>query len=744
MLKRLYLLCLILLSAATALAGDFTVSDIQISGNSRVAESTIFNVIHISPGDSVSVGDIDQAVHDVYALGSFKDVGAEVVEVNGLETLVFSVEELPVIRNVEYAGIKDVKRDKLAPLLKVRIPSIYNKAKIDESISEFRNVYIEDGYHAVKITTELRTDVNNEATLIFHVDEGDKVLIRDITFVGTTVFKKKELLKKMETKEKWFLSWLTGRGAYLKDAMELDVERIKMAYQDVGYQDVKVKPADVTLVDDKYLQVVIEVEEGLQYHVGDITISGDMMKTEDELKELLKLKSGDVFSRSELRNSIVRLTDLYADSGYAYANVTPLTNKNSEKLLVGFELNIEQGRQYHVTEIRIHGNTKTRDKVIRREISLLEGELYNATKVKAANRRIRNLGFFEEVNLTNKPGSEPDSLVLDVDVSEQPTGTFSVGAGYSSADGPVFQGSVSQDNFMGYGVNVSIGGTFGGSSTTYTLSVSDPHFLDTDWFLGGEIYKSEYEYSDYDDYRTGGAIKGGHPLSENVKFYLTYRFEQKEISDVDDDASATVKDAEGESTLSSLTADLVRNSTDNYQDPSKGGITKLSLEFAGLGGTENFLKGIADHRHFFPVIGDTVFSVHGSIGYIMKTWTDDDIPMSEKFFLGGIRTLRGFESREVGPMEDGDYIGGEKMAYANFEYIFPIAKDMGFKGVLFYDIGNAWGEDEDYFSDLRHSAGAGIRWLSPLGPLRFEWGYNLDPRDGEKRSVFEFTIGKAF
>ncbi len=462
------------------------------------------------------------------------------------------------------------------------------------------------------------------------------------------------------------------------------------------------------------------------------------------MKELLKLKSGDVFSRSELRNSIVRLTDLYADSGYAYANVTPLTNKNSEKLLVGFELNIEQGRQYHVTEIRIHGNTKTRDKVIRREISLLEGELYNATKVKAANRRIRNLGFFEEVNLTNKPGSEPDSLVLDVDVSEQPTGTFSVGAGYSSADGPVFQGSVSQDNFMGYGVNVSIGGTFGGSSTTYTLSVSDPHFLDTDWFLGGEIYKSEYEYSDYDDYRTGGAIKGGHPLSENVKFYLTYRFEQKEISDVDDDASATVKDAEGESTLSSLTADLVRNSTDNYQDPSKGGITKLSLEFAGLGGTENFLKGIADHRHFFPVIGDTVFSVHGSIGYIMKTWTDDDIPMSEKFFLGGIRTLRGFESREVGPMEDGDYIGGEKMAYANFEYIFPIAKDMGFKGVLFYDIGNAWGEDEDYFSDLRHSAGAGIRWLSPLGPLRFEWGYNLDPRDGEKRSVFEFTIGKAF
>ena len=229
-----------------------------------------------------------------------------------------------------------------------------------------------------------------------------------------------------------------------------------------------------------------------------------------------------------------------------------------------------------------------------------------------------------------------------------------------------------------------------------------------------------------------------------MKFYLTYRFEQKEISDVDDDASATVKDAEGESTLSSLTADLVRNSTDNYQDPSKGGITKLSLEFAGLGGTENFLKGIADHRHFFPVIGDTVFSVHGSIGYIMKTWTDDDIPMSEKFFLGGIRTLRGFESREVGPMEDGDYIGGEKMAYANFEYIFPIAKDMGFKGVLFYDIGNAWGEDEDYFSDLRHSAGAGIRWLSPLGPLRFEWGYNLDPRDGEKRSVFEFTIGKAF
>jgi outer membrane protein insertion porin family len=745
MLKKSLLTLFLLSFAVFSMAQEIKISDIQIEGNNRIEKSSVMAAITINPGDQVSLEDIDKALHGIFSLGRFEDVSAELTEVQGAKILTFVVKELPLIRRIEFTGNDELRKDKLRPLVKIRTPSLYDRAKIEEGILEIKKAYIEDGYHAAKIEPELLTDIKNEATLTFKITEGKKVLIRDITFVGNTVFDKGDLLKKIETKERWFLSWITDRGAYLEETMDLDIERIKAAYHDEGYQDVKVKPAQVTLVDDKSLDILIEIDEGAQYRVGKVKVSGDLLYPEEELLGLVKLKPGDVFSRAVLRESILALTDVYADSGYAYANVAPLTSKDKKDLLIDLNLEVEQGIQVSVERIEINGNAKTRDKVIRREIPLLEGNLYSAKKVKEANRRIRNLGFFDEVNVTNKPGSEESKTVLDVEVAEKPTGTFSIGAGYSSADKLMAQGSLSQDNFMGYGVRLSLSGSFGSTSNTYSIGISDPHFLDTNWTLGGEVYKSEREYDDYDDHRTGGSIRAGHPVTRNSKAYLTYRFEKQEILNI----SSTVDPGdpwiyERQSTLSSITTEWIRNSTDFYQDPTCGGITKLSLEYAGLGGTEDFVKSIVEHRHFFPLFWGTVFSVHGEVGYVVST-NDDDVSITEKFFLGGIRTLRGFESREVGPTdENGNFIGGEKMGYFNFEYLFPIYKDLGLKGVLFYDTGNAWTDDEDYFTDMRNSVGAGIRWQSPLGPLRFEWGYNLSPRDDEKQSVFEFTIGKAF
>ena len=346
-------------------------------------------------------------------------------------------------------------------------------------------------FHAVQIDSELKTDINNEATLTFKIEEGKKVLIKEIRFVGNTVFEKDELLDHMETRERWFLSWMTGRGAYLEDIMDLDIERIKAAYQDKGYQDVKVKPAQVSLVDEDSLEILIEIDEGPQYRVGTINIIGDLMLPENELQPQLKLKPGDVFSRSLLRESILALTDLYADNGYAYANVAPLTTKHGEDLLIDLRLDIEQGIQVFVEKIKIHGNTKTRDKVIRREIPILEGDMFSAGKIKEANRQVRNLGFFDEVNVTNKPGTAENQTVLDVEVKERPTGTFTIGLGYSSVDKLLAQGSLSQDNFLGYGIRASLSGSLGADSNTFSLGVQDPHFLDTDWTLGFEVYKSE-------------------------------------------------------------------------------------------------------------------------------------------------------------------------------------------------------------------------------------------------------------
>ena len=747
MLKKLLLTLCLLLPALVAGAQSFKVSDIQIEGNDRIETSTILAATPIKPGDEVTLEDVDKAMGNIFSLGRFDDISAELTEVQGAKILTFVVSELPLVRAVVFKGNDEFSEEKLRKLVTVTTPALYDYAKVKETVSEIENAYAEEGYHAAKVEPDLQVDEKNEADLVFKIDEGKQVLIDKISFVGNTVFDEDELKDVMETQERWWLSWLTDRGAYQEGVMELDVERIKAAYKDKGYMDIKVRQPQVTLVDEnKYLDILIEIDEGAQYRVGTLGIKGDLLKPSDELLKMVSLKEGEVFNRSELHKSIERLTDLYADQGYANANVAPLSYKHDDKRTIDLMFDVEQGVKVYIERIQVRGNTRTRDKVVRREIPIAEGDQYSASKIKEANRRVRNLGYFDEVNVTQEPGSAKDQAVLNVDVTEKPTGTFSIGAGYSSVDNFITQGSITQDNFLGYGVKLRLSGALSSNSQTFSLGVTDPYFLDTDWTVGFEVYKTEREYNDYDEYRTGGAIKAGHKIADYTKGYLTYRYEETEITNLDPTiTNPIILDAVGISTHSSLTGEIVRNSTDYHMDPTTGGISKFTLQYAGLGGTENFLKTILEHRQFWPLFWDTVFSIHGETGLALET-ANDGLPLNERFFLGGIRNMRGFETREMGPRDpnDGTYSGGETMGYLNFEFLFPISKSMGLKGLLFYDVGNVWEDSGDYLSDMRHSAGAGIRWNSPLGPLRFEWGYNLSPRHDEKQSVFEFTIGSAF
>lgn len=746
MLKKLLLTLCLLLPALVAGAESFKVSDIQIEGNDRIETSTILAATPIKPGDEVSLEDVDKAMGNIFSLGRFDDISAELTEVQGAKIITFVVSELPLVRDVLFEGNDELSEEKLRKLVTVTTPSIYNYAKVGETISAIENAYAEDGYHAVKIASKLDVDERNEAVLVFKIDEGKQVLIDTIRFVGNTAIEEDDLKDAMETQERWWLSWLTDRGAYQEDVLELDVERIKAAYKDKGYMDVKVRQPQVTLVkENEYLDIMIEIDEGEQYRVGTVGIKGDLLKSSDELLKKVSLKEGDVFNRSEVHKSIERLTDLYADDGYANANVAPLSYKNDDALTIDLMFDVEQGVKVYIERIQVRGNTRTRDKVVRREIPIAEGDQYSASKIKDANRRVRNLGYFDEVNVTKAPGSADDQAVLNIDVTEKPTGTFSIGFGYSSVDNFISQGSVTQDNFLGYGLKLRLSAALSGSSQTFSLGLTDPYFLDTDWTVGFEIYKTEREYNDYDEYRTGAAVKAGHKIAEYTKGYVTYRFEESEIDNLNlTVTNPIILEAQGISTHSSLTGEIVRNSTDYHFDPTTGGLSKFTLQYAGLGGTENFLKTILEHRHFWPLFWDTVFSIHGETGWVFET-AHDGLPLSERFFLGGIRNMRGFETRELGPRySDGTYSGGETMGYFNFEFLFPLSKSMGLKGLLFYDIGNVWEDSGDYFSEMRHSAGAGIRWNSPLGPLRFEWGYNLSPQHDERQSVFEFTIGSAF
>lgn len=735
---------LFFLLASGVLAQPMTFQEVRIQGNERVERSAIEAVIQVRAGRPVTIEEIDQDIRNIYQLGRFQDVVALEDVVDGTRTLVFQVSERPLLREVRFEGQRKLKTDKLSELVGIRVPELYDPKNVERAITALRRAYRDEGYHGAQIEPDIEINPHNEATLTFVIDEGKKVRVDEIRFSGNSALSDKELRKAIETRERWVFSWLTGRGTFNEDMLRNDVELIADEYFNRGYVQVRVKDPDIVFSDDmRTLNILFEIEEGEQYRIGDIDIQGDLLKEKEQLLELVKLQTGDVFSRARLREDVFRLNDLYADSGYAYVNVSPLTRLDNQERLVHLMFDVEQGVQVYIDRIHVTGNTKTRDKVIRREMRLTEGELYSATRLKESRRRINNLGFFDEVNVATGRGDKEELMVVEVDVAERPTGQFSIGAGYSSVDGVLAQGALQQDNFLGRGLRLDLSAALGGKSTTYRFGVTDPYFLDKDLTLGFDLYRTDREWPSFSEKRTGGNLKLGVPLSDNLRAFFLYRYENKDIYDIAPTASRFVLEQAGTSTLSSITSMLRRDTTDYRLDPTRGSMSEASVEFAGIGGDQQFVKYIADHRHFFPFKWDTYFSVHGQIGFV-EGWGGKDVPIEERFFLGGINSLRGFKSRRVGPRDGDDYIGGEKSAYTNLEYIFPLIRDVGLKGVVFFDAGNVWHSNENYFSDIRYNTGAGIRWFSPLGPLRLEWGYNLNPRGDEERTEWQFSIGRFF
>ncbi|EAT16176.1 outer membrane protein assembly factor BamA [Desulfuromonas acetoxidans] len=784
MLKRA-VVCLAVvfcLWAGSAIAADGvrTVSDVRIDGINRVDVASVEAALSIKAGQSLDEDRVDEDLRAIYALGHFKDVEASVEQQGEVVTLVYRVTERPLVRSIKLNGIKELKRSKVRGALTMRTPSILHPKTLQESTSAIRQTYIDEGYYAAEVSSRVDTNSRNEATVYFDITEGTKVAIDDITFEGNEVFSSRKLRGFMQTKEWWLFSWLTSGGTYNEAMLENDRELIKDAYFNEGYIRVRVKPPLITLSDDREeMDIHIEIDEGQQYYLGDMAVKGDLLEDESTLLGLLKFKAGDVFSREQLRKDIKRLNDYYADHGYAYVNVSPVTLINNEQRTVDVTFEIEQGVQVHIGRINIGGNTKTRDKVIRREMVLVEGDLYSASRLEASRKRVNNLGFFSEVNVDTVEAGAEEIMDVQVDVKEQSTGTFSVGFGYSSVDGFIGQGSISQDNFLGKAWRLNLAGSFGGDSTTYQLGLLDPYFMDKNLALGFDVYRTDREWDEYSREATEGKIKLGIPITYATRTFFIYKFEQKDIYDVDNLASYYIREQEGSSTLSSIYASISTNTTDYRPDPTSGYMSEVSVEFAGLGGSEKFVKTILDHRHFVPIKWGIVFSAHGQVGFVHKVG-GEEIPVDERFYLGGINTMRGFENREVGPWEWGrdyarneagelldengdiydpngtvplgyvdstterDFIGGVKEAFCNLELIFPLLKDAGLKGVVFFDIGNTWDQGEEFMSDLRYSTGVGIRWNSPLGPLRLEWGYNLDPEEYEDNSQFDFSIGKFF
>lgn len=749
---------------STASAGQDSIEKVAVSGNRRIESSAIMTAIKLKPGDTFFEEKIDDDIKSIFSLGFFTDVKAEKDATDKGLVITYRVTEKPVVREIVFEGNKALGSEKLKEALDIKPNSIFSSKELIKSIAKIKKLYTDEGYSQAEIEPVKESISPYEIKLKLKINDGEKILIREIRFEGNKAFSDSKLKGLMETKEKWWLSWLTNAGVYKEDVLKNDMLLITEHYMNNGYINFKIAEPDVQLAaDKKALIVAILMTEGDKFTTGKIDFKGDIIGTKEELARRLKMKTGDVFSRGALRQEIFSLTDVYADKGYAFANVNPLTTINIQTKSIDIVFDFEKGEKVYIDRINIAGNTKTRDKVIRREMRVAEGELYNATGIKKSKQNMMNLGFFEEAVIATSKGSSDNKLNLDVNVKEKATGTFSIGGGYSSLDGFIAQGSIQQANLFGLGLKTSLSASLGGKSSSYSLGITEPHFLDTNWSIGGDLYRSEREYTDYTKTSTGGDIKAGYQLSDTLSTFMLYKYETTKISN----ESFALQESKRlypdiytttNSTTSAVTASISRNTTDYRIDPSSGMTNSLSLEFAGLGGTNKFLRTIAQTAQFVPVGFGTVFMLRGTMGHVAEMGAP--VPIDEKFYLGGISTVRGYAGRTISPYviipkydavtgvkngEDEAYIGGDTEFYLNAEYTFPLIKEAGLKGVLFYDIGNAADGLNDTFSDFLASYGFGIRWFSPIGPLRLEYGIPLNARDGiDKSGKIEFSIGSFF
>ena len=635
--------------------------------------------------------------------------------------------------------------DEIKEVLTVRKGSILNTNTIQSDMRRIEELYKEKNFHNVKVGFNVYTRKDFQADIEYDIEEGKKLQIQDINFVGNNAFSTRKLKGLMGTSEKGILSWLTSSGDLNQENLSQDAAKLTAFYHNNGYVQARVGEPEVTFEEDGIL-ITIRIDEGPQFNVGDVTMAGDLIIPQEQLLEKLKITEEEYYNRETLRTDVITLTDIYADEGYAYVDISPRIDQDIEKLVVNIIFDINKGKQVYFEEITISGNSKTRDKVIRRQLKVYEQELYGGRRLKRSVRNLYRLDFFEDIKVNTIKGSADDQMRLRIDVIEKNTGSFSFGAGFGNVENLFLTASVSERNLFGRSQTLSLKGQLGTKTTRFTLSFTEPWLFDIPLSAGADIYSWSYSFSTYDKDSIGGKLRLGYPLIDFTRGYLSYIYDIADIKDVSDDAANSIKNDEGENIKSSIEARIRYDSRDELFHPTQGSMHNVSYEFAGLGGTVGFNKIIGETSWYYPIFWELIGVLHGKAGYV-KQLEGKSLPDYEKFYMVGIDALRGFERDDLSPRDDnGAEIGGNKFVQANVEVRFPLVKAAGVYGVTFFDTGDIYAEGEDIeLGHLRESAGLGIRWLSPMGPIRLEYGWILDPKDTDHGpGGWEFSMATSF
>ena len=722
------------------------IAGIEIKGNRKIDASALIAQIKSKAGNNFSEADIAADIKTIFKMGFFLDVTAEATSTPKGKIITFIVREKGLISEIRIEGSKALSKDDIQEVLTIKTRQSLNQEKIKEDIEKIKNLYDNKGYYNVEINDKIEPDGEKDFRVIFNIKENDVLYVESITFEGNEAYSSKELKKMMSTSERGIFSFITDSGLLKRDQLKQDIGKLTAFYFNNGFINSQVGDPEIT-IDKKGIYIKIKIKEGKRFKVDKVTISGDLLeKTKAELLKALKTKKGDYYNREAILRDIDFLTQSSNDEGYANADINPKINTRENEQLVDVDFQITKGELVYINHINITGNTITRDKVIRRQLEVVEGDLYSSSKLRSSYANLNKLRYFEEADFQTEKGPDKSKVDINIRVKEKSTGMFMVGAGYSSVDQAVIMGQITQQNFLGYGQILSLKGSVGSTTNNIDLSFTEPWLFDLPLWSQANIWKYKKIYDSYTLDSRGAGLTLGYPLWEKIVGYVGYKLTADDISEVSASAPFQIKDQEGQLITSAVTLSLIRDTTNDYIFPSNGTKANISIARAGgpLQGDANYTQYSASLYVYYPLPLDVVFGVKGRMGYI-QGHDGVEIPIFSRYVLGGINSLRGF--RYIGPTNPGteDTIGGTTMLLFNVEMVFPFIKESGMKIVAFYDAGNAW-NDRYYLDDLRQSVGLGLRWYSPIGPLRLEYGHIINGTglNDDSSGRWEFTIGAPF
>ncbi len=761
-----------------------TVKSIKIQGNRKIEKDAISQKLVNKVGSPLSLKGVREEVQTLFDTGYFQDIEVSDAEVTGGVALVYKFVEKPAVSSVDYRGNSELDDDELGELTKIKVFEIIDYGKITRGVSDIQKAYEEKGYFLAKVSYQVEEDGRGGVRVIFEVEENDQVLVKRISFVGNDKVPSSDIKGRMLTQEGGFFSSLSSSGTYKQDAFEQDMQLISFLYFNKGYVQAKVSRPEVTVSPDKKgIYINIRVEEGEQFNTGEVSFSGDLLFSTEELTETASIDESEIFVYETVQKDIQAFTAKYGDLGYAYTNVIPRTFIREEDRKVDIVYEFDKGKKVYFGTINVVGNNRTRDKVVRRELRIGEGELYNETRKRESMDNIRRLGFFEQVDFNTKtPQGRDDLMDIDIVVKERNTGSFQLGAGYSSFSGVIFNAQLNQTNFLGKGQNVGLQVDYSMIQKRYRVNFTEPYLFDTLWTAGFDVYRNESRIPNlYSEKVEGAAFRVGHPIFSRYFYgFLRYKLDNTELDmPVGRYATDVLRPDDAEGITSSITASVEYDKRNDRFAPSKGIHTSASYEIAGLGGRMDYKKFDAFFRWYHNIFWNLVLRTNFSYGMVEGP-QDSAIPFTKRYRLGGPYNMRGFDFGEVGrrefsqvnydwwrgqnnptsgyqndnpdPISDNAeaqrraqvVLGGTQQALAMIELEFPLVKDAGIRGVGFYDVGLAHDDIVDSF--FREDFGFGVRWFSPIGPLRFEWAFPLDRRSElrEEGSEFNFAIGAPF